>query len=110
MAEKACHVVGSATQVGLTQALGRMKYSLSSSAKQAGALLLALTAAWAIGAYVAKFVPYAFVLACAAFAALFWRRRATSSNFAVRFGTASFAVALFLIWLRNTGAIGGVAA
>ena len=29
MAEKACHVVGSATQVGLTQALGPMKKSTS---------------------------------------------------------------------------------
>ena len=87
-----------------------MRDSISPSAKQVFALLLALLAAGAIGAYATKLVPYALAFASVTFAVLLWRKRATSNDFAVRFGSAAFAVALFLIWLRNTNAIGGVAA
>jgi hypothetical protein len=78
--------------------------------KQFSALMLALASAWAIGAFVQPLVPYALALACITFAILWWRKRGTSNDFAIRFGVASFALALLAISLRIAGLIGHAAA
>jgi hypothetical protein len=78
--------------------------------KQFSALMLALSSAWAIGAFLQPFVPYALALACITFAILWWRKRSTSDDFAIRFGVALFALALLAISLRIAGLIGHAAA
>lgn len=84
MAEKACHGFGSTTQVGLTQALGRMaKYPVLVGKLIGSAWLLYaafVTATLALisvphGPYVPGLVFGATALLCLAGTAMFWRAR-----------------------------------
>ncbi|WP_256646498.1 hypothetical protein [Thermomonas paludicola] len=77
--------------------------------KTLAALFSALLGAWAIGAFANALVPYALAISCIWFAFLWWRKRGTPNDFAVRFGVACLALALLAIFLRSV-AFGGHAA
>ena len=76
------------------------------SAQLLGALFLALLAAGAVKIFLGPFIPFVLVGGSAIFCFLIWRRRATNTDFAIRFG---FSIFLFLLALILFRAWAGIA-